>query len=197
MFEDAKKLQDKLSKIGDKEPVQVAELLEMQQVLDEKILKEHGKEEYPEDEIKLALFTELGEFLQEVPEVFKYWKKTAVNDREKALEEYADVLHFALSLANHNAGTIIENLKWLENHKMLKHSTFYYSSDAITYSDYWKERSSAEAVHEIIINIVNGLYEPISGVFQLGNYFGFTWNEVYKAYMDKNSVNHIRVEEGY
>lgn len=41
MFEDAKKLQDKLIKIGDKEPVQVAELLEMQQVLDEKILKEH------------------------------------------------------------------------------------------------------------------------------------------------------------
>ena len=80
---------------------------------------------------------------------------------------------------------------------MLKHSTFYYSSDAITYSDYWKERSSAEAVHEIIINIVNGLYEPISGVFTLGNYFGFTWDEVYKAYIDKNSVNHIRVEEGY
>lgn len=51
MFEDAKKLQDKLIKIGDKEPVQVAELLEMQQVLDEKILKEHGKEEYPEDEV--------------------------------------------------------------------------------------------------------------------------------------------------
>lgn len=197
MFEDAKKLQDKLIKIGDKEPVQVAELLEMQQVLDEKILKEHGKEEYPEDEIKLALFTELGEFLQEVPEVFKYWKKTAVNNREKALEEYADILHFALSLANHNAGTIIENLKWLENRKMLKHSTFYYSSDAITYSDYWKEKSSAEAVHEIIINVVNGLYEPISGVFTLGNYFGFTWDEVYKAYMDKNSVNHIRVEEGY
>ena len=197
MFEDAKKLQDKLSKIGDKEPVQVAELLEMQQVLDEKILKEHGKEEYPENEIKLALFTELGEFLQEVPEVFKYWKKTAVNDREKALEEYADVLHFALSLTNHNAGAIIENLKWLENHKMLKHSTFYYSSDAITYSDYWTEKSSAEAVHKIIIDIVNGLYEPISGVFKLGCYFGFTWDEVYKAYMDKNSVNHIRVEEGY
>ena len=75
MFEDAKKLQDKLSKIGDKEPVQVAELLEMQQVLDEKILKEHGKEEYPEDEIKLALFTELGEFLQEVPEVLNTGKR--------------------------------------------------------------------------------------------------------------------------
>ena len=80
---------------------QLKELLEMQRVLDESIFKEHGITEYPLENMKLALFDELGELLHEFPTKYKHWKKSAVDNREKGLEEYVDVLHFMLSLCNY------------------------------------------------------------------------------------------------
>ena len=83
---------------------QLKELLEMQRVLDEAILKEQGIvwDEKIEEQTKVALFVELGELMNEMPTKFKHWKKTVVDNREKALIEYADALHFALSLTNHS-----------------------------------------------------------------------------------------------
>ena len=47
---------------------------------------------------KVALITEIGELFNEIPD-FKYWKKnknTEITDKTK--EEFADVLHFLISL---------------------------------------------------------------------------------------------------
>ena len=48
---------------------QLKELLEMQRVLDEVILKEHGNiyDEKIADQMKIALFVELGELMNEMP----------------------------------------------------------------------------------------------------------------------------------
>ena len=83
---------------------QLEELLKLQKELDEAILKEQGIvwDEKIEEQTKVALFVELGELMNEMPTKFKHWKKTAVDNREKALIEYADALHFALSLTNHS-----------------------------------------------------------------------------------------------
>ena len=82
---------------------QLKELLEMQRVLDEAILKEHDNvyDEKIAAQMKIALFVELGELMNELPTRFKHWKKTAVDNREKALVEYVDALHFQLSLFNY------------------------------------------------------------------------------------------------
>ena len=69
---------------------QLNELLEMQYALDEAILKEHGNvyDEKIAEQMKIALFVELGEMMNELPTKFKCWKKTAKDNKEKALVEY-------------------------------------------------------------------------------------------------------------
>lgn len=61
---------------------QLKELLEMQKTLDESILKEHGNvyDEEIAEKMKVALFVELGELMNEFPTKFKHWKKTAKVD---------------------------------------------------------------------------------------------------------------------
>ena len=49
------------------------------------------------EKLILALLVELGECVNELPEVFKFWSHKK-NNREKALGEYVDVLHFALEV---------------------------------------------------------------------------------------------------
>ena len=194
MFEYAKKFQEKIMSIGTKEATQLAHLLKMQQVLDEKIFKENGKVEYPEAEINLALITEIGELLQEVPEVFKYWKKTATDDMEKALEEYIDVLHFALSLTNYNAENIVKTGNGIQANGFENVFKVYDYCFACEYS---KNCTPAENIHLMILDIINDNVLRLSHVFVLGNYFGFTWDDIYAKYIKKNQVNHKRVEEGY
>ena len=49
----------------------------------------------------MLIQSELGELMNELPTYFKYWKKTSADNKEKALEEYVDCLHFAVSLLNY------------------------------------------------------------------------------------------------
>lgn len=151
MMKGAEKFRKELRETKDQELTELAELLEMQQKLDESILKEKGITEYPVDEIETALIVELGELMNEFPTKFKYWKSTAVDNRKKGLEEYVDCLHFALSIANYLFG--------LTEGKKIYHYLVY--------------------------------------LFELGYILGFTWNEIYKAYKDKNKVNYERLQNGY
>lgn len=157
---------------------QLVELLEMQRVLDESIFKEHGITEYPLENMKLALFDELGELLHEFPTEYKHWKKTAVDDRKKGLEEYVDCLHFCLSLTNYlgiGNKCVLDYNEWQDNWTLLM------------------------MLHEIVDNMYMYEYESfvLGDLFRIGNYFGFTWDEIYKAYKDKNAVNYERLRGGY
>ena len=53
-----------------------------QTILDTRILNGN---EYPENKMSIALFVELGELMNELPTYFKHWKKSAVDNKEKAL----------------------------------------------------------------------------------------------------------------
>lgn len=116
--------------------------------------------------------------MNELPTYFKYWKKTAVNNKEKALEEYIDCLHFAVSLLN------------------------YYDVDIdFTYNDCFPENSpySRYKLSNELSSIINmaGYNNSIRTLFVLGHRFGFTWDEIYQAYLKKNKINHERQTEGY
>ncbi len=162
---------------------QLEELLEMQSVLDEAILKEHGNvyDEKIAEQMKIALFVELGELMNEMPTKFKHWKRTAKDNKEAALVEYVDALHFALSLTNHSKaqGKFDD---WYECYSDLVH---------LDYS--W-----------IMYSIMNECFDETSNLnmilghlFILGNKLGFTWDEIYKAYKDKNAINYERLKNGY
>ena len=156
---------------------QLKELLDMQRVLDDAILKEHGKvyDETIAEQNEIALFVELGEMMNELEPLFKHWKKKPKYNREKALVEYVDALHFALSLFNHYGYPI----------KTMGH----------TYKIKIKEYSID--LEDILNCVRNNASNNLTGLFILGNKLGFIWEEIYNAYKAKNAVNYERLRNGY
>lgn len=159
---------------------QLKELLEMQRVLDEAILKEHVNiyDEKIADQMKIALFVELGELMNEMPTKFKHWKKTAKDNREKALVEYVDALHFQMSLFN------------------------YYECDIFEpYHNYYEKEEGyfCDDIGKCLIGSVESCSFTIglSYLFDLGYILGFTWSEIYETYKAKNAVNYERLKNGY
>ncbi|MGP1451427.1 MAG: dUTP diphosphatase [Metamycoplasmataceae bacterium] len=84
----------------------LSEIFKMQRALDEAIANrndlnfskdEESKNKYRRMQI-IALLVETAEFANEI-QTFKYWKAKKNVDNEKALEEFADLLHFLGSFA--------------------------------------------------------------------------------------------------
>lgn len=146
-----------------------------QTILDTRILNGN---EYPENKMSIALFVELGELMNELPTYFKHWKKSAVDNKEKALEEYVDCLHFAVSLLNYNEIDI-----------------------NFTYNDCFPDSNpySSDNIFTELITIasMSGFDHSIKKLFALGHRFGFTWDEIYEMYLKKNKINHERQNGGY
>ncbi len=79
--------------------INLAPLLNEQAKLDERINREHGvTHQSTKTERFLALLVEIGE-LANATRAFKYWSLKKSEDRPILLDEYADGLHFFLSLA--------------------------------------------------------------------------------------------------
>lgn len=158
---------------------QLKELIKMQKTLDENILKGHGITKYPLANRKIALITELGELMNEFPTRFKDWKKTAKDNREKGLVEYVDCLHFALSLEAHFNNLAI-NIDEIEDYSNCNYEDIDFSLCEI----------GAFLLEDDTLCILESL-------FNIGNNLGFTWEEIYKAYKEKNQVNYERLKNGY
>lgn len=182
MFEQAKELRTILKNTDRKQLIELAELLEMQQALDTAILEEHKVTRYPKFKIENALFVEIAEMLNELPSIFKYWKKTAKDDKEKALIEYVDALHFALSLTNNCPQYILNDILPVQA--------------TLGYRKRRMPMNMSEEIQKIIYYMVN-TQEYLYYLIYLGEILEFTWDEIYKAYKDKNAVNYERLKTGY
>lgn len=81
----------------------IEELLKRQTMLDKKFDEKETIRKRELRLIRLAYHTELGEFLQEVKSEWNYWKNSckAIN-KQRALEELSDMLHFSLSYVNND-----------------------------------------------------------------------------------------------
>lgn len=140
---------------------QLKELLEMQRVLDDAILKEHGKvyDETIAEQNKIALVVELGEMMNELPTKFKHWKSTAKDNREKALVEYVDALHFALSLFNHY-GCPIKTMAHTYKTKIIEHSI--YLDDIPLDWEIPKFKQKLTDNEKVILKCLTGYYQYIA-----------------------------------
>ena len=58
----------------------------------------HNSKEFLNERI-LALFTEVGEFAN-ATRCFKYWSNKPSENKERLLDEYADIMHFVFSIGN-------------------------------------------------------------------------------------------------
>lgn len=178
-------------------------LFESQRVLDERIIK--GKSLQGEDLTRptfLALDVELSELANET-RCFKHWSLKPSSPNEVILEEYADCLHFFLSIALQKG--------WQD--------ALYIYSEAIEESrENGFEGGTTAVFLEIKYFLIKSYMEKhpenkeIAG-FHINAYwfrlawtlfttlglvgFGFTDEQIEKAYYSKNKVNHQRQDQGY
>ncbi|WP_409297723.1 dUTP diphosphatase [Peribacillus sp. SCS-26] len=171
-------------------------LFDMQKVLIDRI----GYQEPDKfEKTVLALLVEVGECANEW-RGFKYWSKDQLPRTKGAwkystgiengmfidiyenplLEEYVDGLHFVLQLGIEinctpcTPSTIqVSNITTLFN--------FLYSQ--ISQFSLYKAPRNYSYMLETYLG--------------LGNELGFTWEQIERAYMDKNEINHLRQEQGY
>ena len=163
----------------------IKEMLQMQAKLDESIMKEYGLTEINEENLRMAILDEVGELTHELKWNWCWWKKTqAPVDNDKVLGELVDIFHFVLSYQNHfNKGE--EMLCNYLNEKEM--------------SDTLLERLRAKTINLpfALSHLVYYKGSVIAVLIAISEYLGFTIEQVYEAYCDKNKVNYRRLKEGY
>ena len=163
----------------------IRKMLKMQAKLDEAIMKEYGLAEIDEEKLRFAILDEVGELTHELKGNWCWWKKTqAPVDDKKVLGELVDVWHFVLSYQNH----FINGEKGIENTCMFKRNS--------------KNILSLMRNHEFELTVafsdlVSWKWDKLERLTAITEYLGFTIEDVYQAYCDKNKVNYQRLKEGY
>ena len=160
----------------------IKKMIEAQKELDKANMEKGGLTEYPLDMVQTAYRVELGELLQEWKQ-FKFWKLNKGEiDRKKMLEEWADCMHFALSLELF----IVEKLEVNFTNKDYTKSL----NLKIRYLDKNYIYGTLDSCYEINSTILND-------TIALGLKLGYTLEELEKAYWKKNKINWERIEWGY
>ncbi|WP_432352181.1 dUTP diphosphatase [Sporosarcina sp. A2] len=157
-------------------------LFQMQTELDTYIQAQHdlaGRNLF-EDKV-LALLVELSELANET-RCFKFWSTKGSSERALVLEEYVDSIHFLLSLG------IVKKLTTFNEWK------FSVTKDSLTTTFLKTNRAVFE--FEQLPNMITytGLWNQY-GV--LANQLGFSLEEIYIAYIEKNEKNYERQKSGY
>jgi dimeric dUTPase (all-alpha-NTP-PPase superfamily) len=166
--------------------VNLLELVELQKKLDSHIEKEHPRKEGEDRFFKkrMALLVEIGEAANEA-RFFKYWSVTQrPKKRIQLLDELADILHFILSVGI-EIGYDFKSIKLLfpavityeESELIEEFEYLYYYTLKISEDDYFVELLSTFIV--------------------ICAMFGFTREDVTKAYKEKNETNHKRQVNRY
>jgi dimeric dUTPase (all-alpha-NTP-PPase superfamily) len=161
------------------------ELLEEQRKLDLNIIQTKKLDNEDRMLKKLAAFTtELGEMVNELPETFKFWANKT-NDKQKALVEYVDGIHFILSLA---VDLEIKDFRILNAEVSMYTKESFLEQVLYLYTIPSKiSRLPSQRWLEILMAAYIGL----------GQIIGFEWEEVVEAYHSKNKINHDRQEANY
>lgn len=162
---------------------QIKYLLDKQSDLDEAIRQEKGIsiKSWRDDmaiEHRIALHVEIGEFINECRDVWKYWKEKPV-DVELLLDEAVDVIHFCFLLFNKGR---------------------YGDSHSIQH----KIEQELGDLHEVnrrdLLKLLVILHPPVTVlalILKVIESYGFTTEDLMLAYDKKNKVNYERLESGY
>ncbi|ANU28435.1 dUTP diphosphatase [Planococcus versutus] len=174
-------------------------LFEVQRGLDAEIAKNHPRlpdEDRLEKRI-LALLVELGELANEW-RGFKFWSTDqesriwtyrsvlledgpGVEFYNPLLEEYVDCIHFALSIGLQL--NIPQMLDWGPYRKETITEQFIDLMQA-DWSTYYT-------------NVYHGYCRNMELLIGLGAMLGFDWEQIEKAYLNKNEINYQRQNTGY
>lgn len=132
----------------------------------------------------LAMHVEVFEFINEVG-VWKWWKHNKEKDKEKILDELADVIAFFLAIIEQTGAY----KKEVDN--IIGETTMEF-----------EERETIEILQNISVTIDSISQIPFPLLMAIcivvaQNEVGATWEEIEQAYLKKSEVNIERQEEEY
>lgn len=163
----------------------IKEMLQMQAKLDEAIMKEYGLYEIDEEKLNMAILDEVGELTHELKGEWCWWKKTqAPVDYRKVLGELVDIWHFVLSWQNNfNLGkegllTCEQTMKKVDENR-------------------WSIENCRNGIVIKLADLSSFSLWKVEPLIAISEYLGFTIEQVYKCYCDKNKINYQRLKEGY
>jgi dimeric dUTPase (all-alpha-NTP-PPase superfamily) len=163
--------------------MQLAKLFHMQKALDTYIEEKHNlQEEDLFDRKVLALLVEIGELANETRS-FKFWSVKPSSAREVILEEFVDGVHFILSLGL-ECGFEAERIDVNEYGAALNvNEQFLIIYDMISI---FRKSKSLDDYNKLFISYL-----------QLASMLGFKYEEIERAYFNKNEVNYQRQQNNY
>ena len=159
----------------------IKDMLERQKRHDAEVFKKHNITYVSRNQLESALFDELGELMHAQKADWCWWKFTQEPvDVDKVIEEYIDVVHFAL-MYEIKFGSGCYTDKDIElNYIKLKYDLP--CGRAFVYS-------------RVICRVRDD--EVLAYVIALGLHMGLSLEEIRKEYIRKNEINKERLANGY
>lgn len=163
----------------------IKEMLYKQAELDKSIMSAYGLTEIDEEKLSFAILDEVGELTHELKGEWCWWKKTqAPVDYRKVLGELVDIWHFVLSWQNNfNLGK--EGLLTCEQ-TMKKND-----------ENRWSIENCRNGIVIKLADLSSFSLWKVEPLIAISEYLGFTIEQVYECYCDKNKINYQRLESGY
>ena len=163
----------------------IKEMLHKQAKLDKSIMSAYGLTEIDEEKLRMAILDEVGELTHELKGNWCWWKKTQPPlDMGKVLGELVDIWHFVLSYQNHFNFGEEARLSYLNEEEL--------SSGTLK-----RLRTKKNNLPKVLTRLVIFESSIIPMLIAVTEYLGFTIEQVYEAYGDKNKINYQRLKEGY
>lgn len=161
--------------------IELDELFLAQGKLDERIALDHNVSyETTRSKRIMALIVEIGE-LANTTRCFKYWSNKGPENKDVVLDEYADGLHFFLSL-----GIDIKTNK--KTYRLTKHDSDLTNQFHIIYHniDVFYKKQDEKSYIKAFQSFLNLL--PL---------LGYKWLDLKKAYYQKLEINYQRQDNNY
>ncbi|MGH1293801.1 dUTP diphosphatase [Bacillus cereus] len=165
----------------------IQRIFEAQDKLDRKVVEVHGLEgKNLTGDVTQALYTELGELSNEIG-FFKYWKKNKKNDKARQYDEWADCMHFMASLGN----------KYGHLEILLNEDLQAAIADDINNNQSLSYHRLFEIIYTADFSVPREYTISLASIVVIGLKLGMAFEDMEKAYFDKNQVNYDRLASGY
>lgn len=170
--------------------IKLTHLLDLQKEVNEKVLEKMDRDVFVEEFI-LAFNVEYFEFLNEIG-VWKWWKHSHEINKERVLDELADLYAFFLSILLASKDIIVEEFE----EELTRVSSEVYST---------KDEPYAIENLMLVIGTDNESDTPVRTISRFGIaigiarilFDGITYEEITEAYEKKSQVNIDRQNENY
>lgn len=159
----------------------IEDMLERQKKYDAEVFKKHNITSVSRQQLEIALFDELGELMHAQKADWCWWKFTQEPvDVDKVIEEYIDVVHFALMYEIKFGSGCYTDKDIEHNYIKLKYDL----------------RLGQAFVYSCVICRTKD-DNVLAYVIALGLHMGLSLEEIRKEYIRKNEINKERVANGY